>query len=145
MDTAHLITGVAVLVTNLAAATWGAQAWIRQVPSEGFWYLLRFAQAAVVLQVLLGAMLLLLDHSSPDGLHYLYGVLPIGVAMLAELARAGAGARELEGVDFEALPRERQRLIALAIVRRETGIMTVSAFVVLFLALRAAGTSGAWF
>lgn len=145
MDTVHLITGVTVLITNLAAAAWGAQAWIRQVPSEGFWYLLRVAQATVILQVMLGAILLLLDRSSPDGLHYLYGVLPVLVAMLAELARAGASARELEGVDFEALPRERQRLIALAIVRRETGIMTVSAFVVLFLALRASGTSGALF
>ncbi|MDQ3571242.1 MAG: hypothetical protein M3383_00085 [Actinomycetota bacterium] len=145
MDTAHLIIGVAVLVTNLAAGAWGAQAWIRQIPSEGFWYLLRVAQAAVVLQVLLGAVLLLLGQSSVDGLHYLYGVLPVGVSMLAELARAGAGARELEGVDFEALPRDRQRLIALAIVRRETGIMTVSTFVVLFLALRAAGTSGSLF
>lgn len=145
MNTVHLIVGVTVLVTNLAAFTWGAQAWIRQVPSEGFWYVLRVAQTAVVLQVLLGAILLLMGRVSPDGLHYLYGVLPVLVAMLAEAARAGAGARELEGVDFDALPRNRQRLIALAIVRRETGIMTVSAFVVLLLALRAAGTTGALF
>ena len=61
--------------------------------------------------------------------------------MLAEAARAGAGARELEGIDFDALPRERQRLVALAIFRRETGIMAVSALVVFGLALRAAGTS----
>ena len=53
--------------------------------------------------------------------------------------------RELEGIDFDALPRERQRLVALAIFRRETGIMAVSAFVVFFLALRAAGTTGALF
>ena len=33
------------------------------------------------------------------------------------------------GLDFESLPSERQRLIALAIVRRETGIMAVSALV----------------
>ncbi len=145
MNTVHLITGVAVLAANLTAAIWGAQAWIRQIPSEGFWYVLRVAQTTVVLQVLFGAILLLIGRVSPDGLHYLYGVLPVGVAMLAELARAGAGARELEGVDFDALPRERQRLIALAIVRRETGIMTVSAFVVFFLALRASGTSGALF
>ena len=145
MDTLHLITGVAVLATNLAAGLWGGIAWIRQAPSTGFWYLLRTAQVTVVAQVLLGAILLLLGRSSPDGLHYLYGALPIFVSMLAELARAGAGARELEGIDFDSLPTERQRLVALAIFRRETGIMAVSALVVFFLALRAAGTSSAVF
>ena len=143
MDTVHLITGVAVLATNLGAGIWGGVAWLRRIPSEGFWYLLRVAQVVVVVQVLFGAILLLTDRESPDGLHYLYGALPIFVSMLAEAARAGAGARELEGIDFEALPRDRQRLIALAIVRRETGIMAVSTFVVFFLALRAAGTTGA--
>jgi hypothetical protein len=145
MATVHLIAGIAVLATNLGAAVWGGLAWLRREPSPGFWYLLRTAQAAVVLQVLLGAILLLLDRASPDGLHYLYGTLPIFVSVLAEAARAGAGAREIEGIDFEALPRERQRLVALAIFRRETGIMAVSAFVVFCLALRAAGTSGALF
>ena len=59
-------------------------------------------------------------------------------------ARApGSADRELEGLDFEALPRDRQRALALAIVRRETGIMAVSALVIFFLALRAAGTSSA--
>ena len=145
MDTVHLIMGITVLVTNLGAAVWGGIAWFRQAPSPGFWYLLRTAQVAVVAQVLLGAILLLLGRSATDGLHYLYGVLPIFVSMLAEAARAGAGARELEGIDFDALPRERQRLVALAIFRRETGIMAVSAFVVFFLALRAAGTTGALF
>jgi hypothetical protein len=144
MDVVHLVMGVIVLATNLGAGIWGAIAWLRQVPSPGFWYLLRTAQVAVVVQVLLGAVLLLLGRSA-DGLHYLYGVLPIFVSMLAEAARAGAGARELEGIDFDALPRERQRLVALAIFRRETGIMAVSALVVFFLALRAAGTTGALF
>ncbi len=145
MNSLHLITGVAVLATNLGAGLWGGIAWFRQTPSTGFWYLLRTAQVAVVLQVLLGAILLLIGRSSPDGLHYLYGVLPILVSMLAEAIRAGAGARELEGIDFDALPPDRQRLIALAIFRRETGIMAVSALVVFFLALRAAGTSAALF
>ena len=64
---------------------------------------------------------------------------------LAEAARAGAAERELTGLDFESLPKDRQRLIAMAIVRRETGIMAVSALIVFFLAMRAAGTSGALF
>jgi hypothetical protein len=142
MEKVHLIVGVAVIATNLGAGLWGGIAWLRQQPSEGFWYLLRVAQATVVLQVALGAILLLLGHAAGNGLHYVYGALPILVSLVAEAARAGAGARELEGLDFEALPRERQRLIALAIFRRETGIMAVSALVVFGLALRAAATQG---
>jgi hypothetical protein len=140
--TVHLIGGIAVLATNLLAGAWGGVAWLRERPSVAFWYLLRIAQVAVVIQVLLGATLLLLGREAPDGLHYVYGVLPLVVSLLAEAARAGAAERELEGLDFEALPGERQRLLALAIVRRETGIMAVSALVIFALALRAAGTSG---
>jgi hypothetical protein len=142
VETAHLIVGVVVLGTNLVAGAWGAAAWLRQEPSVGFWYALRIAQFAVVAQVLLGAILLLLGRESPDDLHYVYGLLPLVVSLLAEGIRAGAAERELVGLDFESLPRERQRLIALAIVRRETGIMAASALIVVFLALRAAGTSG---
>jgi hypothetical protein len=145
MVTVHLIVGVLVLVTNLAAGVWGGLAWWRERPAVGFWYLLRVAQAAVVLQVMLGAILVLSGHQAIDDLHYVYGVLPLLVTLLAEGARAGAAERELTGLDFDSLPRERQRLIALAIVRRETGIMSVSALVVFLLALRAAGTSGGLF
>ena len=143
MDTIHLIVGLTVIAANLAAGLWGGIAWARQEPAVGFWYVLRFAQVAVVVQVMLGAILLLLGRQPAEpGLHYLYGVLPLVVSLLAEAIRAGATERELEGLDFEALPRERQRLVALAIVRRETGIMAASAWVIVFLALRAAGTSG---
>ena len=145
MATLHLIVGVAVLATNLAAGAIGAIAWLRKRPSVGFWYVLRTAQGTVVAQVLLGAILVLSGHESPDDLHYVYGALPLLVALLAEAARAGAAERELEGVDFDLLPVDRQRSFALAIVRRETGIMAVSALVVFGLALRAAGTSGALF
>jgi hypothetical protein len=136
----HIIGGIAVIVANLLAGAWGSFAWLRQRPSVGFWYLLRVAQATVVIQVLLGAALLLHGREA-DGLHYLYGVLPLVVSLLAEAARAGAAERELTGIDFEALPRDRQRLVALAIVRRETGIMTLSSLLIVFLALRAAGTT----
>ncbi len=142
MQTAHLIVGVAVLATNLVAGTVGGIAWLQRRPSVWFWYVLRVAQATVVVQVLLGTLLLLAGNESPDGLHYLYGVLPLLVSLLAEAARAGAAERELTGLDFDSLPAARQRLFALAIVRRETGIMAVSALVVFGLALRAAGTSG---
>jgi hypothetical protein len=142
MASVHLVVGVAVLVANLVAGAVGGLAWFQSRPSVAFWYLLRVAQAIVVLQLLLGTILLLAGHEAADGLHYLYGVLPLAVALLAEAMRAGAAERELEGVDFDSLPIDRQRRFAMAIVRRETGIMAVSAWVVFFLALRAAGTSG---
>ena len=97
----------------------------------------------MVLQVLAGSVLVLLGNEAPDGLHYVYGLTPLLVTLLAEAARVGAAGRELEGVDFDSLPKDRQRRFALAIVRRETGIMAVSALVVLGLALRAAGTGDA--
>ncbi len=141
MDTVHLIVGITVVLANALAGGWGGIAWLRREPSVGFWYVLRFAQVAVVVQVGIGAILLLMDRAAPDELHYLYGVLPLGVSLLAEAARSGAAERELEGLDFDSLPRARQRAIAMAIVRRETGIMAVSALIITFLALRAAGTS----
>lgn len=142
MTTVHVTLGIAVLATNLAAGAWGAAAWLRRRPSVGFWYMLRIAQATVIAQLLAGTVLLLLGHEAPSGLHYLYGILPLVVSLLAEAARAGAGEHELSGLDFDALPAARQRLVVATIVRRETGIMAVSALVVLLLALRAAGTSG---
>ncbi len=145
METVHLVLGIGVLAANFVAGTWGAAAWLRRRPSIAFWYWLRTAQITVVAQVAVGTVLLLIGREAPDGLHYVYGLLPLVVTLLAELARSGAAERELTGLDFESLPPARQQLLALAIVRRETGIMAVSALVVLFLALRAAATSGALF
>jgi hypothetical protein len=137
METVHLILGITVLASSLLAGVWGAVCWQARKPSVEFWYVLRFAQAAVVLQVAAGGILLLLGHEASD-LHYLYGVLPVVVSLLAEGARAQANQHELEGLDFESLPRDRRQAIAAAIVRRETGIMTVSMLVILGLAIRAA-------
>ena len=141
MRDVHVWTGIAVLATNLVAALWGGAAWLRREPSVAFWYLLRVAQAAVLVQVLFGTALVLSGREPPDGLHYVYGLLPLLVSFLAEGARAGVSERELEGLDFDALPEVRRRAIALAITRNETGIMALSALVVFGLALRAAFTS----
>jgi hypothetical protein len=138
----HLAVGILVIATNLVAGVWGGVAWLRSVPTVGFWYALRVAQAVVVLQVAVGSILLLSGREADSGLHYLYGLLPLGVSLLAEGARAGAAERELVGLDFESLPRARQRAVAGEIVRRETGIMAVSALVIFGLAVRAATTGG---
>jgi hypothetical protein len=144
LDTLHLVLGVALIATSLLAGVWGGVSWLQQRPSVSFWYMLRAAQATVVLQVLVGGLLVLLGEEATGALHYVYGLAPLLVSLLAEAARAGAAERELGQVDFQTLPRDRQRLVALAIVRREMGIMAASALVIFFLALRAAGTSTAF-
>jgi len=140
----HLVVGCALILLNAAAFAVGGVAWYRDRASIRFWYLLRAAQVSVFLQAMLGGLLVFTGHEPSDDLHYLYGVLPLVVSLIAEGARAGAAERELGDVDFEALPGETQQSLALAIVRREMGIMAVSCGVILFLALRAAGTSGAF-
>jgi heme A synthase len=144
MATVHLVVGCAVILLNAAAFGSGGVAWLRSQASIPFWYLLRAAQAAVFVQAMLGGLLVFTGHEPSDELHYLYGVLPLVVSLIAEGARAGAAERELGDLDIEALPAEAQQSLALAIVRREMGIMAVSCGVILFLALRAAGTSGAF-
>jgi hypothetical protein len=137
MVTVHLILGIAVLASSLGAGLWGAGCWYLRRPSVGFWYVLRCAQVAVVLQVAIGGLLLLMGRIADD-LHYVYGALPLLVSLLAEGARSIANEHELEGLDFDSLPRQRQRAVAAAIVRRETGIMAVAALVIFGLAVRAA-------
>jgi hypothetical protein len=139
----HLVTGIALLATNLVAGVWGGVAWLQNRPTVGFWIALRVAQAAVVLQALIGLGLAFTGHTASD-LHYLYGALPLLVSFVAELARAGAAQQELGELEFRSLPETRQKQVALAIVRREMGIMAVACLVVFGLALRAAGTSAAF-
>ena len=144
MAAVHLIVGCALILLNAAAFAFGGVAWLRRRSSVPFWYLLRAAQVAVFLQALLGGLLLMTGHEPAEEIHYLYGVLPLVVSFLAEGARAGAAQRELGDVDFESLSGEHQQSLALAIVRREMGIMAVSCGVIFFLGLRAAASSGAF-
>jgi hypothetical protein len=149
MPTVHLIVGVLLLVLNLAAGLVGAWAWFRVEASLLFWRLLRAAQATIVVQVLLGALLLVLGHSPDGDLHILYGVLPLAVSFIAEQLRIGSAETILEGRGFASsqevgeLAPEEQRVVVMSIVRREVGVMTISCFVVVLLALRAASEAGA--
>lgn len=138
----HIAVGVCLIALNAAAGLVGGIAWYRDRPSVSFWYLLRAAQASVFVQALLGGLLVVTGHEQDEGLHYLYGILPLVVSFIAEGARADAAQREVGEIDYEALPEAEQQSLALAIVRREMGIMAVSCGVIFFLALRAAGTSG---
>jgi hypothetical protein len=142
----HLVVGVAVMVLNLVAGAWGAVAWLANRPSVWFWYLLRAAQASVVAQVLLGALLLIGGREATDGWHYMYGIAPLVVNLFAEGMRAGAAQRELpEDVAFESLPTGEQHAIALRIVRRGMGLMAAASLLIVAFAVRAAQTSGEMF
>ena len=137
MATVHLIFGIAVIATTLVAGAWGGVAWLRSSPSVGFWYALRVAQGVIVIQVSLGAVLLLSGNVAGN-LHYVYGGLCLVVSLFAELVRAGSAHQELGEIDFASVPAEQQQAIGLAIVRREMGVMAVGCLVIFGLALRAA-------
>ena len=142
MSEVHAAVGVAVMASNLVAGAWGGIAWLRGVPSVIFWYLLRAAQATVIVQVLLGLALIAIGRPADD-LHLLYGVLPLAVTLVSEAMRAGATQRELAEVeDVHALGRREQAVIARRVVLREMGIMSVGAILIVTLALRAAATTG---
>jgi len=139
----HLVVGIGLIAANLVAGVWGGYSWLERKPSAGFWYSLRIAQATVILQAFLGLLLVFTGHPG-DELHILYGVLPLVVSLLAEVIRLGSASQELGELDIHALPPERQTQIAMAILRRDTGIMATACLVIFFLALRAAGTSSAF-
>jgi hypothetical protein len=139
----HMVLGLVVIAANGVAGAWGGIAWLRRSPSVVFWYLLRVAQAAVVLQVGVGLALVLGGRRPPDALHLVYGIAPLVVALVTEAMRVGAAQREIEEVgDLEAAPRAEQVAVARRVVRRETGIMAVGTLVIVTLALRAAFTGG---
>jgi hypothetical protein len=139
------VVGVAVLGLNLAAGAWGATALLWRRASISFWYVLRAAQASVIVQVLLGALLLIGGREAARDIHYMYGAAPLLVNMFAEGMRVSAAQREVGDVDFESLAANEQRAIALRIVRRELAIMTFACFLVLAFAVRAAQVSGKLF
>lgn len=148
MPTVHLLVGALLILLNLGAGALGAWCWHRVEPSPLFWRLLRAGQVAIVVQIALGALLLALGHKPGQDLHILYGVLPLAVSFVAEQLRIGsadailAARGHASAQDVGELPPEEQRVVVLSIVRREMGVMALSCFVVVALALRAATTSG---
>jgi hypothetical protein len=139
------VVGIAVLATNLVAAGWGVIGWLRKDARASivFWPLLRLAQATVVVQAVLGFLLVARGASSPDGLHIVYGVSPLVIALVSEGMRVGIAQREIEGVeDIEALERSEQVALAKRVALGEMGVMTVGALLILTLALRAFQTGG---
>lgn len=142
MPEIHVVVGVSLLVANLVAGVWGIAAWLLRRPSVFFWYLLRFAQVTIVLQAVLGALLLLTNHEASTDIHYLYGILPVGLMLVTELMRVGAAQKVVGEIDYAELPEEEARDLAMQIFIAETRVMALGCLIIAALALRAATTSG---
>ena len=140
MSGIHEILGIAVLASNGLAAAWGGIAWWRRDPSKVFWYLLRVAQAVVVVQAVVGVVLALGGDEAP-AVHYVYGIAPLVVSLVSEGARVTVASAELASVeDPDALDRRERILMARRIVLREIGVMTIGAILIVTLGLRAMAT-----
>jgi hypothetical protein len=138
-----MVLGIAVLATNGVAAAWGGVSYLRAQPSRWFWPLLRAAQAAVAVQVILGLILTARGAEAPDGLHIAYGVALLVVTLFSEGFRATVALRVLEDVpDVEKLERAEQVSIARQVALAEMGVMTVGLLLIVTLALRAYFTGG---
>jgi hypothetical protein len=109
--------------------------------------LLRAGQATIVVEVVLGGVLLLMGFKE-SSLHLIYGLLPLAVSFVAEQLRIASAQMVLDSRGHESaravgqLPEEDQRLVVLAIVQREMGVMVLAALVMVVLLLRAAMTGG---
>lgn len=145
MYDAYLALGLTVIAANLIVGVIGGLAWRAERVSIAFWYLLRAAQIATLVFVLFEAFLYFDGRRADDGLHYLYIALPVVASLLAEAMRGASASQELGETDFAALDENRQQQVALAIVRRETGVMTVACFVLAFLVWRAIETTAGMF
>lgn len=152
--TKAVVAGAVVLaILNLAPGLLGGWIWYRADPAgqrratSVFWVMLRIGQgSALTLVVAVGSLAAAGNYSS-EHLFYLYALLPLAIAFVAEQLRVTSAQAILDQyglADAQAvgtLPESEQHTLVAAVVRREVGVMAASALVVVFLALRAAGTA----
>lgn len=152
MNDAVVWGALAVAAINALPALLGGWLWYRHESTNrrsarAFWALLRIAQATAVVFALAVGVLAAAGRSSSESLFYLYALLPLAVAFVAEQLRIASAQTILDqrGLQTAAevghLPESEQLAVVAAIMRREQGIMALSALVVAFLLLRAAGTA----
>ena len=144
-----IVEGVALTVAllNVASAAVGAWRWYRVEESRAFWLLLRVAQASAFVLAVLAGGVAAAGRTADDGLFYVYALTPLAVGLIAEQLRLASAETVLEGRGLPdaaavgSLPEAEQRSVVVQSLRRELGVMAVSAAVVAFLALRAWGTA----
>ncbi len=140
---------LALAVLNAIPGGLGAWIWYRgdQRLAGAFWVLLRVGQGAALALALAVGSLAAAGKYSSEHLFYLYALLPLAVAFVAEQLRVASAQTILDQRGLEnaaavgALPESQQHELVEAIVHREIGVMALSALVVVFLALRAASTA----
>ena len=121
MKDVHIAFGVLTITLNTAACLFGAWCWWRSSAHLWFWRLLRVAQASLVVQAALGAVLVLLGNKPPS-LHVVYGLLPLAVSFIGEQLRISSAETILDARGFESaaevgeLPEDEQRGVVAAIV-----------------------------
>jgi hypothetical protein len=151
--TQAVVAGAIVVATlNACAGTIGVWICYRGDPADrrlagAFWVMLRVGQgSALTLAVAVGSLAAAGKHPR-EGLFYLYALLPLGVAFIAEQLRVTSAQTVLDqrgldsAQDVGKLPDGEQQELLASVLRREIGVMAASALVVVFLALRAAGTA----
>jgi len=152
MTQAMVAGALAVAVFNAVPGVSGGWLWYRGVPDDArstrlFWLTLRVGQGSALAFALAVGSLAATGRSPSQGLFYLYALLPLAVAFVAEQLRVASAQTILDQQGLQdssavaRLPESEQLVLVGAIVRREIGVMALSALVVVFLALRAAGTA----
>jgi hypothetical protein len=147
LNEAVVVGALVAAAINAIPMAVGGWSWYRWHPSRLFWVLLRIGQGAAVVFALAVGVLAAAGHTSSERLFYLYALLPLAVAFVAEQLRIASAQTILDQRGLESaqevggLPEPEQQAVVAAIVRREQGIMALSALVVVFLLLRAAETA----
>lgn len=147
MKDAIVWAAIVLAALNAVPGLLGAWRWYRGESSRAFWVALRAGQIGALLFATLVGVLAAAGHNSTEGLFYLYALLPLAVGFVAEQLRVLSAQTVLDRRELASaqavgeLPEATQQEIVAAIVRREMGVMALSALVVVFLALRAAETA----
>ncbi len=151
MTQAVVAGAIALAAVNALAALLGAWLWhdgrVDARATGAFWVLLRAGQGAALVLALAVGSLAAAGNYSTEQLFYLYALLPLATGFIAEQLRVASAQMILDqrgladAAAVGALGDAEQRAVVREIVRREVGVMALSALVVVFLALRAAGTA----
>jgi hypothetical protein len=141
----HIVLGIACIALMGGAGLWGAWCWRTVRASPLFWRLLRAGQLAIVLEAVIGGVLVAMGRKE-SSLHLIYGLLPLGISFVAEQLRIASAQMVLDSRGLQSaaavgeLPESEQRVVVIAILQRELGVMVLAALVMLVLLIRAAGT-----
>ncbi|HXW59292.1 MAG TPA: hypothetical protein VEJ23_07410 [Solirubrobacteraceae bacterium] len=148
MTQAVVAGALTVAALNALAGLLGLFRWLRgDSDSRVFWVLLRVGQGSSLAFAIAVGSLAVTGHYSSDRLFYVYALVPLAVAFVAEQLRAAAAQaildrRGLANAAAVGELREReQRRVVSEILARELAIMALSAVIVAILALRAAATA----